>query len=254
MTALTAASDRLAPVGLNTRPDHSPCSIDYARLEAAIERARAFWAVDPAESAQTEGTDFAEVAGWRPVESRGLMRRVARDVNQRVAAVERDRPAFVELRGARELGSAHEVLAEAYGVSVADAAPRRTILLPGPVHLRTWALFGEAAVLACAMTVFLGDIVVVCRLATHPARQGRGYATHMMHALHRLYERTGVAAEFALASSESADSLFGQLGYHPIDRIVSGSAFAGNLLRQPAQYHPVTAPRDYKQDHRMAGG
>jgi GNAT superfamily N-acetyltransferase len=254
MTALTAASDRLAPVGLNAHPDHSPFSIDYARIEVAIERASGFWAVDPAGSTETERTELAAVAEWRPVESCGLMRRVARDVNQRVVALERDRPAFVELRGAHELGLAHEVLAEAYGVGVADVAPRRTILLPGPVHLRTWALFGEAAVLSCAMTVCLGDIVVVCRLATHPAQQGRGHATYMMHALHRLYERTGVAAEFVLSASESTPSLFAHLGYHPIDGIASGSAFAGNLLRQPAQYHRVSAPQGYKPDHRMAGG
>jgi GNAT superfamily N-acetyltransferase len=254
MTALTAASDRLAPVGLNTRSDHSPFSTDYARLEVAIERARGFWTVDPPVSTEIEGVELAAVAGWSPLASCGLMRRVAHDLNQRVAALERDRPAFVELRGACELGSAHEVLAEAYGAGAADVAPRRTTLLPGPMHLRTWALFRDAAVLSCAMTVSMGDIVVVCGLATRPVWQGRGHATHMMHALHRLYERTGVAANFVLSAPQSTHSLFAQLGYHPIDRIASASGFAGNLLGEPAQCHTVFAPQGGAPGHRMAGG
>lgn len=254
MTALPVASDRFAPVGLNTYLDHRPFTVDYAPLEAAVERARGFWAAGAPGTAEVESTELAAVAEWRPLGSRGLMRRVAHPVNRRVAVSERGRAAFVELRGTDELGSAHEVLAEAYGVGAGDVAPRRSILLPGPVHLRTWALFHDASVLSCAMTACIGDIVVVCGLATLPACHGRGHATHMMHALHRLYERTGSAADFVLSASESTRNLFARLGYHPIDPIASATGSAGNLVHQPAAGHWVFAPPGSVPRHPMAGG
>jgi GNAT superfamily N-acetyltransferase len=120
---------------------------------------------------------------------------------------------FVEMRGPDELGAAHELAAEAFGVSATEIAPRRTTMPPEPLHLRTWGLFGQASLLSCALTVVVGDVMVLCVVATRPALHSRGLGSRLVRELHRLHEQTGVVREFVACPPLVAVPCFERLGY-----------------------------------------
>lgn len=216
MTALSTASDEPGLVA-TAHFDYCTQLIDHVRLKAAVERAGDFWApVEPQRA--VPGGPAAPGPGSLRSDPRRLMRRVAGDPAVLSSAYDRHAPALVELRGPAELDLAYQLLAAALDAPAEQVVPHRTTAArPEPLHLRTWALFGHGDVLCCAMTVCVGNVLVVRALATRPSHQAKGYATGLLRALHDLHERTGVVTDFAVAAPEGRCGLFERLGYRAVE-------------------------------------
>lgn len=210
MTAThSVVSSRILDAGIFPPKPLLPAGLQ--RSIDAVHRSAQFWA---------DGTSGEFVLGVRPRlfdddpagRATWLMRRPTRSPG--VVSVHSDVPAsFVELRGTDELALAHRVAAEAFGRTEAEIAPRRFVLPPEPLHLRTWALFGDSRVLSCAFSVVVADVMVLCALATQPALQGRGLGSRIVRELHQLHERTGVVREFVARPPLAAIPSFERLGY-----------------------------------------
>lgn len=218
MTALhSVAESRLSDIGGNPQQWSEFSRSDHMRLHSALERTAAFWSAGEYVAATRAAAPLVARPEWVWASGSQLMCR-ARSERRIEAPVDYDRqaPAFVELREPNELKRAYDLLAEAFGAPVSYVEPRRKVIMPGPLHLRTWALFRDSAVQCCAMTVRVDDIVVICAVGTEPALQRRGHATLLMTKLHQLYERTGVVTDFASNPPIDRCALFEQLGYDPI--------------------------------------
>lgn len=202
---------------------------------AAVRRSAQFWTGDGTDVQPLSrvpplpvGDDSPGGAGWL----------ISRPTRRPVLAPFASGPPaeFVELRGPDELAAANRVVAEAFGSDEDEVAPRRISLPPEPLHLRTWALFWEASVLSCARSVVVGDVVVLCAVATRPALQGRGLGSRMVREVHRVHEQMGVVREFVAGVPLVAVSIFERLGYDlVVDRpqVDAGRKRATALRRLP---------------------
>ncbi len=247
MTASSVSSDALARAVGTLQSDYQAQLTDYVRLTTAVEKAEVFWApVGPkrATLGRPAGPGLASVVG----DPRRLMRRVAGYPAAVPAGYDRGAPALVELRGPAELDLACRLLAQALDAPPGEVVPRRTTTAyPEPLHLRTWALLDQAEALCCAMTVCVGDVLVVRALATRPAQQRRGHASALLCALHDLHERTGVVTDFALAAPDGQHGLFERLGYRPVES-TTGS---GRSDARPGQQQ-LRRIADHRASHRSA--
>ena len=226
-------------VGANRRGNIKVQPSEYLQMRTAVERAASFWSADEYVDCAPANTQAAAGASWFAAHSQMLVRRVAAQPDPDPQAGDGPfRGALVELRGPEELGLAHRILAEAFGLDVAKVVPRCTTIAAELLHLRTWALYHDATVLACALAVQVTDVVVVCAVATQPALQGRGYGMRLMRMLHGLYERTGAVGAFLLCSSERGRALFERLGYYAIARR-PGSAPSNVLVGPPQRVRAI---------------
>jgi N-acetylglutamate synthase-like GNAT family acetyltransferase len=247
MTASSVSSDALARAVRTLQSDYQTHLSDYVRLTAAVEKAEVFWASPVGPKRATlggpAGSGLASVVGYPR-----LMRRVAGYPAAVPAGYDRGEPALVELRGSAELDLACRLLAQALDAPSGEVVPRRTTTAyPEPLHLRTWALLDQAEALCCAMTVCVGNVLVVRALATRPAQQRRGHASVLLCALHDLHERTGVVTDFALAAPDGQHGLFERLGYRPVES-TTGS---GRSDARPGQQQPRRIA-DHRASHRSA--
>ena len=225
MTATRSVVQSLFLDGVDARGDIKVARREYLQMRTAIDRTASFWSDEPVDPVQAD-TQAAAGASWFAARSRMLARRVTPRPAGDAHVGDGPLPAaFVELRGPDELRLAHRILAEAFDSDVAEVAPRRTTIAAERLHLRTWALYRDARVLACALAVQVDNIVVVCAVATQPALRGRGYGTWLMRTLHELYERAGTVRVFLLYSSGHRCAVFEKLGYREIGspRATAGS-------------------------------
>jgi GNAT superfamily N-acetyltransferase len=201
------------------------------RSLAAVQRSAQFWTGERRDDRPSSGVPPLPVEDDSPGAPWLIGRPTRRPVLAPFAA---GPPAeFVELRGPDELAAANRVVAEAFGSDEDQVAPRRISLPPEPLHLRTWALFWEASVLSCALSVVVGEVVVLCAVATRPALQGQGLGSRMVRELHRLHEQMGGVCEFVACAPLVAVPGFERLGYDPVMEWPTAAATRGRtVLRQ----------------------
>jgi GNAT superfamily N-acetyltransferase len=235
MTAIhSVVPGRVLESGVRPRATWPIRAGELHRPIAALQRSAQFWAGDEPDERPLSGVpplpvdDDSPGAPW-------LIRRPTR--RPALAPFDSGPPAvFVELRGPDELAAANRVVAEAFGSDEDHVAPRRISLPPEPLHLRTWALFWEASVLSCARSVVVGDVVVLCAVATRPALQGRGLGSRMVSEVHRVHEQMGVVREFVACASLVAVSIFERLGYDPVmDRQLAAAAWKRDVAATRAE-------------------